>query len=467
MLASEWRFLRQHKMIVAVLLMIAIIPAIYCYLYLSSMWNTYGHVDNIPVAVVNRDRPVTTNGHRLTLGQTLTHQLTHSASLDFKALSETTAHRRLKRGQLYMVLTIPKDFSENAATLLTRRPKTLRLHYDLNSGTNFIVSKITTGMTTSITANINRAVTQTDTQVLLNTLHKTTIGMQTAATGSQQLVQGGAALTAGTLKMQRATSSANNAGLTTGLTAIQTGLNRLTIGAETSQQALAQGSRHLQVIHTQSANAVAIARPVTADIHDIASVPNNGTGMAPFAIAIGLYVGGIALGTMYDGRRTYRQPTLAITWWGSKAAIIGGVAVIQSLLLYATLRQMNGLTVRSQLGLFATILIGSLLFLSLIFCLRLLLGGFGTWLISIVLVAQLASSGGFYPLPLISPVAKFLNPWLPMTYLIQLLRSAISTNLSLPGAWIMTIAMTVGFNLLIILKFHLVLKRHPLTDQTL
>jgi len=51
-----------------------------------------------------------------------------------------------------------------------------------------------------------------------------------------------------------------------------------------------------------------------------------------------------------------------------------------------------------------------------------------------------------------------------MTYLIDLLRSAISTNVGTNTAWGLILIMIIGFNLLIILKFHLLLKRDPLAN---
>ncbi|MFC6261653.1 YhgE/Pip domain-containing protein [Levilactobacillus fujinensis] len=463
MFKSELKFLSQHKMMLVVLLMIALIPAIYCYLYLSSMWNTYGHTDDIPVAIVDHDRAVTIHGQHVAIGQQLTRSLDDSSSLDFRQLSAQTAHRQLKVGKLYLVITIPRNFSHNATTILTSAPQQMTLHYELNSGANYIVSKMTTGTSTAITNKVGHNVTQLEAKILLSALSGATTGMTRAASGSAQLATGTQRLLTGNQKLLTATTPLKNTALIAGLTTTQQGLTQVQTGSQNLNHALTSSSLRLATIVTRPSTANALATPVVATTNDIASVPNNGTGMAPFAIAIGLYVGGIALGTMYDGRRTYSDPHSAFTWWASKAGIIAGVALVQSGLLYLTLHQANALTTRSNPRLFAAILIGSLLFLSLIFCLRLLLGGFGTWLISIVLVMQLASSGGLYPLPLVSNFAKTLNPWLPMTYLIQVLRSAISTNVSLPGAWVTMLLMTIGFNLLIILRFHLDLKRNPLT----
>lgn len=464
MFKSEWQFLCQHKKMFVVLFMIALIPAIYCFLYLSSMWNTYGHTDDLPVAVVNHDHPVTFHNHHIAIGQSLTHNLKTSTSLDFHQLSDTTANHQLRQGKIYLIVTIPHNFSQNATTLLTKTPQRLRLHYQINSGANFIVSKMTTGVANTITAKVSHSVTQLESTTLLQALRGSTAGMSRAAAGNTQLTSGTQRLLNGNQQLQTATTPIHNPALSAGLTASMTGLLRLEQGNAELSDALTTGSGRLAGIQTEPANATAITQPIVAQTHDVASVPNNGTGMAPFAIAIGLYVGGIALGTMYDGHRTYERPQSALNWWGSKALLIGGVAILQSGILASTLALANHLAARSQVELLAAIFLGSLLFLSLIFCLRLLLGGFGTWLISIVLVFQLASSGGLYPLPLVSPLARLVNPWLPMTYLIQVLRSAISTNVSLPGAWLMMIAMTVGFNLLIILRFHLDLKRNQLAD---
>lgn len=73
MLKEEWKFLNKKKMLIIVLVAIALIPSIYCYLYLSSMWNTYGKMDHIPVAIVNYDKksslPWQNNQHRQQSGQ--------------------------------------------------------------------------------------------------------------------------------------------------------------------------------------------------------------------------------------------------------------------------------------------------------------------------------------------------------------------------------------------------------------
>lgn len=404
MIKSEWHYLTTHSMILVTLVAIALIPAIYCFVYLSSMWNTYGKIDQLPMAVVNEDQPTLNQGKVVAIGQGLTKSLVDSNQLDFHKTSASTADRGLKQGHYSLVLRIPKDTSQNALTLLTTQPKKLRLNFEFDSGQNFIVSKMTSGVAESVQAKVSKEVTELYTRILATTLAQTTQGLRQMA--------------------------------------------------KTQPQMRAQVQR-LQQLSTSQKNVQAIASPIQAVHHDIAHVPNNGTGMAPFAIAIGLYVGGIALGTMYDAYDFHKKLTNGFSWWLSKFTIIGGVGILQATFLDVVLHWGNQLVIDHQVAFFFTLLLGAWLFLTLIFCLRLFLGGFGTWLVSIVLVLQLAFSGGLYPNVLLSPLAKNLNPWLPMTYLIRMLRHLISTNQGIGKDVGVLIVMIVGLNLLLILKYHL------------
>ena len=51
-----------------VMVAVVAIPTIYTTLFLGSMWDPYGSVDRLPVAVVNEDRPVEYKGETLSVG---------------------------------------------------------------------------------------------------------------------------------------------------------------------------------------------------------------------------------------------------------------------------------------------------------------------------------------------------------------------------------------------------------------
>lgn len=482
MFKAEWKKLSHDYGMILVLVMIALIPAIYCWLYLSSMWNTYGKMADIPVAVVNQDKTRRYHGKTIQIGHNLVKSLKRSDSLAYHQVSKKHAEAGLATGQYYMIVTIPSDFSKNATTLLSNQPHQLQLHYRISSGRNFIVSKMTTGAANAIQAKVATQVTKMYASILLGTVHNVKDGLRTAGTGSQalakgdvQLQTGANGLSQGTQKLfaglnqlqdQLPTSSATlpmktglsklsigSRTLTVGTLAMGQGLTKLKNGNQVEAQTLLMNAGKLSTIHDSSHNATILASPVKAITTDEAKVPNNGTGMAPFAIAIGLFVGGIAVGTMFDAYTPVIRPRHWWTWWGAKFSIVGLVGLLQASGLFIVLRTMIGLQAKTNSQLFWLLLLGSLTFLAIIFGLRILLGGFGTWLITIVLVLQLSASAGLYPVQLTSSFASRLNPYLPMTYLIDGLRHAISLGGSIRTDSLIMLAILLVANGLIAMKF--------------
>ena len=102
-------------MLVVIVAIIAI-PTIYTTLFLGSMWDPYGNMDKLPVAVVNEDKPVEYEGrnikHRKRNGG---ESERGTVLLNFSFTDKERAWQGLKDGSYYMVITIPEDFSANAA----------------------------------------------------------------------------------------------------------------------------------------------------------------------------------------------------------------------------------------------------------------------------------------------------------------------------------------------------------------
>ena len=69
MLRQEWKKLFSNKILLVVTAAVIIIPAIYTTLFLGSMWDPYGNVGKLPVAVVNHDRPAVLDGRALHIGK--------------------------------------------------------------------------------------------------------------------------------------------------------------------------------------------------------------------------------------------------------------------------------------------------------------------------------------------------------------------------------------------------------------
>ena len=139
---------------------IVLIPTIYTTLFLGSMWDPYGNVDQLPVAVVNNDKSVDYEGKELAVGDELVDKLRENDQLDFHFVSADKAEKGIEDGTYYMVITIPENFSENASTLMDDEPQKMELQYVTNPGTNYIASKMSETALAKIQKEVSESVTK-------------------------------------------------------------------------------------------------------------------------------------------------------------------------------------------------------------------------------------------------------------------------------------------------------------------
>lgn len=190
MLRQEWHSLFKNKILLIVTVAVIAIPTIYTTLFLGSMWDPYGNLDKLPVAVINHDVPVTYADQKLDIGGTLMDELKDNDSLDFQFPSDKEAQKGLKDGTYYMVITIPEEFSAHAASLTDANPEKMTLSYETNPGTNYIASKMSETAMKELESSVREEVTRTYTEVLFDKLAEVGDGMQEAADGSGELKDG-------------------------------------------------------------------------------------------------------------------------------------------------------------------------------------------------------------------------------------------------------------------------------------
>lgn len=197
MLRQEWKKLFSNKILLVVTAAVIIIPAIYTTLFLGSMWDPYGNVGKLPVAVVNHDRPVVLDGRTLHIGKDLAEELKGNDSLDFCFPSEEDAEKGLETGRYYMVITIPEDFSENAAALTAPSPEKMVLQFKTNPGTNYIASKMGETAMKELKNSIREEVTRSYAQVMIDRAAEAADGVAQAVGGIQNLDAGASSLAGG------------------------------------------------------------------------------------------------------------------------------------------------------------------------------------------------------------------------------------------------------------------------------
>lgn len=190
MIGNELKFLTRNKLLVFVMAVILLIPSIYAGMFLSSMWDPYGDISKLPVAVVNHDVAVDYNGKTLSVGDSLEKSLESSTAMDFHVTDEVTAENGLKNGEYYMVITIPENFSKNATTMMDANPEKMVLQYETNPGYNYISSKLSESAIKEIKSSIMAEVTTTYTKAVFDGITQMRDGFSQAADGTGQLLSG-------------------------------------------------------------------------------------------------------------------------------------------------------------------------------------------------------------------------------------------------------------------------------------
>lgn len=250
MVKQEWKSLWRNKILMIVLVFIIAIPAIYTTLFLGSMWDPYGKLDNLPVAVVNLDEPVEYEGETLNVGKNLVDKLKDDGSLCFNFTDADQAERGLENGTYYMVITVPKNFSENATTLMDTVPKKMELDYKTNPGTNYIAMKMSETALEKIKTSVAQEVTKTYAETIFDKISEAGDGMKDAADGAGEIYDGTEKLSDGnktisdnlkTLSEGTLTFKDGTSELKVGLSSYLDGVNQLSDGSTT----LANGATSL------------------------------------------------------------------------------------------------------------------------------------------------------------------------------------------------------------------------------
>ncbi|GEK19608.1 YhgE/Pip domain-containing protein [Cellulomonas xylanilytica] len=126
---------RLPRLAVAAMLLV---PLLYGALYLWAFWDPTGHLDAMPVALVNADAGADRDGARVTAGQDLTDELVDGAALDWVVTDATDAAAGVRDGDYYFAVTIPADFSADLVSAGGETPTAAQIDVTYNDATSFI-----------------------------------------------------------------------------------------------------------------------------------------------------------------------------------------------------------------------------------------------------------------------------------------------------------------------------------------
>ena len=256
-------------------------------------------------------------------------------------------------------------------------------------------------------------------------------GYNSVRAANNQLLAGSASLINGLAQAQTGSQQlANGARLLDSRSGVLTnGASQLADGADTLSTKLADASRQLKIQPTGAATQQQMANPVKSETTKQGDVPNYGYALASYVLSLSLFVGAIALNIIYPIRKTFAEQENAFRWWLAKASVTGMAAFIQATILMLIMVYCLGLVPDHPVNFIGAIYLTSFVYMSIVSLLVIVLDNPGRFLAMVLLVLQLGSSEGTFPIQTANSFFQAVNPLVPMTYSIRALRQAISGGL--------------------------------------
>ncbi|WP_157875939.1 YhgE/Pip family protein, partial [Streptacidiphilus griseoplanus] len=257
-------------------------------------------------------------------------------------------------------------------------------------------------------------------------------GARTLDSGLGDLADGARSLSGGLFQLSTGAQRLDG-GLGTladGAQRLDSGLGSLTDGSGTLASGLRDGAGKIPDYDRaqRDARAAAMSDPVQLARNELNKAPNYGTGFAPYFIPLALWVGAMVA---YMLLRPLSPRALAANAPSWRVAVAGwlpaaGIGVLQAGALLAVLHWGVGLQLQRGAGVVGYALLTVACFTAIMQWLNARFGPAGRLLALALLMLQLTSAGGTYPVETSPRFFGVLHPLLPMTYVVQGLRRLVS-----------------------------------------
>ncbi|KUO22981.1 YhgE/Pip family protein [Streptomyces dysideae] len=191
-----------------------------------------------------------------------------------------------------------------------------------------------------------------------------------------------------------------------------------------------------------------MADPVQLVTDDLHKAPNYGTGFAPYFIPLSLWVGAMVAYMLIAPMNRRALAAGASAWRIALAGWLPVVAigVLQTVALMSVLHWAIGLQMARAAGTVGFLFLVTACFAAIVQWLNARFGAAGRILVLALLMLQLTSAGGTYPVQTSPGFFNALHPFLPMSYVVEALRRLITGGGLVPvwHACVVLAAFTAG-----------------------
>lgn len=293
---------------------------------------------------------------------------------------------------------------------------------------------------------------------LMQGMEKVNVGSDKLAAGTNQLADGLAQVSNGSEKLNSGVNEAAQ-----GSVKIVNGSNQLNSGAKKlsdNTPKLVDGAKKLHdglknaqksgKINNIAQKSKMMSAPVSLEEHEYSHVENYGTGFAPYFISIGLWVGALMATfvlrvmdrrAILNGMNPLKSALISLTPF----VIMG---VVQAVILMGVVHLVLKLQIDNVLAFYGLGIIASIMFMAIMQMIMVVFHIPGRIVAIVLLMLQITSSAGTFPVQMTPAFFRAVHPYLPMTYSIMGLRQAMAGKNS--GEIVSGIGMLVLFGVIAI-----------------
>ena len=165
--------------------------------------------------------------------------------------------------------------------------------------------------------------------------------------------------------------------------------------------------------------------PIVLKENKLFPIANYGTGMTPFYTVLAIWVGCLLLISLLATDTNHENSVSERAVYFGRLFTFSAIGLLQALIVTIGDIVLLGVDVKDS---FWFILFGfliSFVFMSIVYTLVSVFGDIGKAFAIIMLVLQIAGAGGTYPIVLLPEFFQTINPALPFTYAVDIMREAV------------------------------------------
>ncbi|MCE5155033.1 YhgE/Pip family protein [Staphylococcus hyicus] len=376
---------------------------------------------------------------------------------NFKFVSEETALENLKGGESIGTIIIPKNTSKKASEILGGNPKRIEIITQTNPASSYSVSQMAESANNLIVNSVENNLRSKYLEQIFKSINDSHKGYENISSSLGNLSS-----------FQNQIIAANDnlsASISHNITFPDTG-QLLTYNNKITENMILENGKinelkneidsnvnKSKAFNFKNINEEVLNNPVKVSKNNLTKIDSYGETLIPYMGCASLFIGAIAFSASYPLRAQILKDNSALRQTIGKLLLYILQGSVSSVILSCLIMFIFKMPIDNIPRFIFISILWSIVAISITSFLALLLDKAGVFLSMILLIFQLSSSEGMFPIALSGKFFQVLNPILPMTYAIDGFRQAIYTNVTIYHFYYIVALLLVCIFVLMILQF--------------